>query len=160
MVDIYRLKLSILSGQCFDFPATFCTRVIDIKGSTSLYKLAKAILDAYNFDFDHAFGFYDNIKDPYKSNDIYTLFADMDDGIPAEEDEKSVKKTKISSVFEKGKKMAFLFDYGDDWIFHVNCTSIGEAENGKKYPLLVESKGEAPEQYPEYDEDYEDEYEE
>lgn len=28
----------------------------------TLYDLAESITDAFDFDFDHAFGFYDNIK--------------------------------------------------------------------------------------------------
>ncbi len=67
---------------------------------------------------DHAFGFYDNLKDHHKSKEIYTLFADMDDE-PDSFNGKSVQNTKISDVFTVGKKMLFLFDYGDDWIFHV-----------------------------------------
>ena len=151
MVDIFRFKVSLRTGQ-----STFCTRTIDIKGSSSLAKLAEAIIDAYDFDFDHAFGFYDNLNNPYKSNESYTLFADMDDTDPSE-DGKSVKKTKLSSAFEAGKTLAFLFDYGDDWLFNVNCSSIGKADPDIKYPLVIASKGKAPEQYPDYDDD-EDEY--
>lgn len=152
MVDIFRLKISLRSGQGQDFPATYCTRTIDIKGSASLEKLAKTILDAYDFALDHAFGFFDNLDYPYHSNEAYSLFADLD-YVDTPEGDKSVKKTKISSAFEQDKTLAFLFDYGDDWIFHVRCTSINKAEADKKYPVVIESKGKAPEQYPEYDEE-------
>jgi len=37
-------------------------RTIAIPESYSLYDLAEKIIESYDFDFDHAFGFYDNIK--------------------------------------------------------------------------------------------------
>ncbi len=45
-------------------------RVIEIKDSNSLYNFAKAITKAFGFDFDHAFGFYNNIKNTYNSTDF------------------------------------------------------------------------------------------
>src|SRR3989339_530841 len=81
-------------------------RVIEVLNNISLYKLAEAIIDAYNFDFDHCFGF-------FKSNDIfkrgvegYELFADLkDEGIEPVETG-SVKKTKINQAWkQKGDAM-------------------------------------------------------
>ena len=37
-------------------------RIVAIPGEFTLYELAESITDAFDFDFDHAFGFYDNIK--------------------------------------------------------------------------------------------------
>ncbi|MEK6747135.1 MAG: hypothetical protein AABY33_08925 [Pseudomonadota bacterium] len=151
MVEIFRLKVALRGCMCEDFSANYCTRALDISGNASLEKLAEAILDSYDFAMDHAFGFYNNLNNHYESDEAYSLFADfeMDDPI----DSKSVKKTRVSSVFEKDKTMMFLFDYGDDWIFHVRCLSVGSPEKGRKYPVIVESKGKAPEQYPDYEEE-------
>lgn len=55
---------------------------------------------------DHAFGFYNNVEDLYRSDEIYELFADMCDSEPNEKAQ-GVKKTKIHSVFEPKKKMYF-----------------------------------------------------
>ena len=49
--------------------------------------------------------------------------------------------------------MLFLFDYGDEWIFHVQCLSVEDSEKGKKYPIVIESHGDAPEQYPDIEEE-------
>ncbi|NEQ87896.1 MAG: plasmid pRiA4b ORF-3 family protein [Moorea sp. SIO2I5] len=74
-------------------------------------------------------------------------------------EEKSVRKTKINQVFKKDKEMLFLFDYGDEWLFHILCLDDEVArEPRKRYPKLIDQKGEAPEQYPDYDdEDYDEE---
>ena len=51
----------------------------------------------------------------------------------------------------------YLFDYGDEWRFKVRVHAIADfrdenADPDAEYPRLVESVGEAPEQYPAWDE--------
>lgn len=131
-------------------------RDIEIESSKSLYKLAEAIIASFGFDFDHAFGFYSGLtpRKMYDARPRYELFADMDEADPGI---LGVKKTKVAQAFpEVGHKMLFLFDYGDEWLFRVSvkgqCTKLPKT----RYPRLVASKGEAPEQYPDPD-DYDDE---
>jgi hypothetical protein len=121
-------------------------RVLAIPEKFTLYKLAKAIIASFDFDFDHPFGFYDNIKKWTHSDEGYELFADI-----GEESEYSgVKKTKINKVFNQvGKKMLFVFDYGDEWHFIIELKGIELPKKGIRYPFIVESVGEAPPQYEE-----------
>lgn len=54
------------------------SRTIAVPSSLSLYQLAEAIVGAYKFDFDHAFGFFSTVGDDYlKSEKSYELFTDM-----------------------------------------------------------------------------------
>jgi len=126
-------------------------RDIEIEASKSLYRLAAAIVSAFGFDFDHAFGFYGG--DPYgrkRAQPRYELFADMGDADP---DVRSVKKTKIDQAFPAvGHSLMFLFDYGDDWLFQVKLKGTGKKAAKTRYPRVVASHGEAPEQYPEPEE--------
>ncbi len=65
---------------------------------------------------------------------------------------KSVKKTSVARAFPKvGKKMLFLFDYGDEWLFRVEFTARGQKEPKRRYPKVLASVGKAPEQYPDPD---------
>mgnify|MGYP001590400643 FL=1 len=132
-------------------------REIEVPENFNLYKLAEAIVKAYDFDLDHAFGFFSDVSEyPYRSKEKYELFADMDDIEPT--GAKSVKKTKISEVWKnKGNKMLFLFDYGDCWYFVVELIEFDQKRARKKYPYLIRKVGKAPEQYPEVDEDFDDE---
>ena len=125
-------------------------RDIEIEGSRSLFDLASAITAAFDFDFDHAFGFYSDLKNPYgRSGERYELFADMEDG---DSDAGSVERTKVAQVFgTPGKKMLFLFDYGDDWRFQVELLDLGEKAPKTRYPKVVSSAGKAPPQYPSFD---------
>ncbi len=134
---IYTLKISLDK-------TTF--RIIEIRGYFSLYELAETILKSFKFDMDHAFGFYNNIKNIYKSDEIYELFFDIEECNVTEES-KSVENTEIHAVFEIKKKMAFLFDYGDEWIFIVECKNISDPIAKTKYPRIIEKLGKAPKQY-------------
>lgn len=126
-------------------------RDIEIEGSKSLYNLAQAIIAAFNFDFDHAFGFYSGLTRAkmWRTDPRYELFADMGETDPGV---LGVKKTKIADAFPAvGHKMIFLFDYGDEWLFRVSLKTLGAKHAKTKYPRVVASKGEAPHQYPDPD---------
>lgn len=126
--------------------------VIAISGSIKLYGFAEHIIDTVGFDLDHAFGFYDNQRDPFKSTEFYTLFADMED---VEDDgEPGVNKTCIEDVFKKGKRMLFLFDYGDDWMFQLTCTEALPTHSKRKVRAVLSETGKAPVQYPGRENEY------
>ncbi len=125
-------------------------RILAIPENFTLYDLAETIINSFNFCFDHAFGFYNNIKNWPKSTEKYELFADMEPG----SESKGVRKTRINEVFDKiKKKMLFLFDYGDEWYFVVELKGIEPPEKGAKYPIIVKSVGDPPPQYGEPEED-------
>ncbi len=127
-------------------------REIEVLENINLYKLAEAIVGAFGFDFDHAFGFFSEITNDWqlnKSEKMYELFADMEDQGIEPTGAESVEKTKISEVWQNiGDKMMMLFDYGDDWRFVVELIGFGEKQPKIKYPRVIKTLGPAPEQYP------------
>jgi hypothetical protein len=123
-------------------------RVLAVPEGFSLYSLAEAIVEAFDFDFDHAFGFFDNIKNWTNSVECYDLFSDMEEDFVEPTNCRSVKKTKVKEVFSEIKnRMLFLFDYGDEWHFIVEFKGIEPSKKDVEYPLIVKSVGEAPPQY-------------
>lgn len=149
----YTLKASInfLGGE----EDSIAYRSITVVSGISLHKLAETILESFEFNFDHAYGFYDNIKKWSNSKEGYELFADTGE----ESRFKGVKKTKIEDVFNsEKKKMLFLFDYGDQWHFIVELLSTGSPEKNDKYPKIIESVGDAPPQYESFDREYSDDF--
>ena len=128
-------------------------RDIEIEPSKSLYRLAEAIVTAFGFEFDHAFGFYSGLKPATLMRTLprYELFADMGDAAPGVG---GVKKTRISQAFvEIGHTMVFLFDYGDDWCFRVSLKAKGTKLAKTRYPRVVATRGDAPPQYPDPDDE-------
>jgi len=122
-------------------------RDIEIESAKTLADFAEAIVQAFDFDFDHAFGFYPETKGRAvaRGRPAYELFADMD----AATETRSVRKTKVAQVFsEIGDAMIFLFDYGDEWLFRVELTALGRKAAKTRYPRVLAKAGPSPVQYP------------
>ena len=126
------------------------TRQIAISGNKSLEHFAKVILSFFDFNCDHCFAFYGDIdKHPGpEQTEIYEAFVDIEGIEPTNDLAMSVKKTKIETAFkEVGKKMMFMFDYGDDWRFLIELKEMRDKQLGEYLPRLLKSVGEAPPQY-------------
>jgi len=136
-MDTYTFTLTAPGG----FAAT-----VALSGTASLYDLAALLIKAVGFDFDHAFEFCNNLKNPYRSKVRYTLFADMGEGNAGD---LSVKKTQVQDVFKPRTRLCFHFDYGDDWMFLVRCDAIEAASTQRKISKVLTRTGTPPEQYPE-----------
>lgn len=121
-----------------------CVRDLEMESSATLYDVHMAIQDAVDFDNDHLYEFFiaksDTSRDRLRFDDengrIYT--TTLEDLYP----------------LEKGKKLYYLFDYGDNWLFRIakSRKKPHPPEEGEKYPKLVEAIGDDPEQYPDWDE--------
>lgn len=123
-------------------------RKIQIAGTKSLYNFAKVITQAFGFQFDHCFGFYNNFQRYGHSSMAYELFVDVGEA-PLSSTSKGVKKVNINQVFRStDQKMLFLFDYGDEWRFVVELKEIKQAEKLNLKPVILDSIGKAPLQYP------------
>ena len=120
-------------------------RAFEIADTSSLYALAQAITRSFDFDFDHAFGFYSKLKgNIYDSPVRYELFVDMGE---ADGEARSVKRTRAIEAFPfVGNKMRSLFDYGDGWEFLVELVKRKPKEPKVKLPrlLLLGRKGAGP----------------
>jgi hypothetical protein len=128
-----------------DEPSVY--RDIEVDSGKSLAKLAEAIVHAFDFGFDHAFGFYPETKGRgmMRGRPAYELFADMGEATETQ----SVRKTRIDDAFrEVGQAMTFLFDYGDEWLFRVELTGLGRKAAKARYPRVLAKSGSSPVQYP------------
>ena len=62
--------------------------------------------------------------------------------------------TRIAEAYAKDKaKLLFMFDYGYEWLFKTERLSAGPKQPKVKYPRVVKSEGEAPEQYPDMEDE-------
>ena len=130
-------------------------REVAVSGNKSLLHLAQVILGAFDFDCDHCFGFYGNIdKHPGREQtEVYEAFVDADVE-PTNDCARSVERTKISTVLkEVGKRMLFMFDYGQDWRFVVELKEKRDTGPDEKLPGVLKGIGKAPLQYPPLEEE-------
>jgi hypothetical protein len=137
-------------------------RVIAIRPYMSLAELGIAVLEAFNFDYDHMFGFYDNVKRYYSSKICYEHpeFIASAEGFEDFGNRNVNKKvfnmndhSALDIFTRKGKKWLMLFDYGDEWNFWLSLEKKIAVDTAKEYPAIVESKYDAPEQYSAYEDD-------
>jgi hypothetical protein len=121
-------------------------RDIEIESVKSLYDLAAAIVQAFDFGLDHAFGFFSKLGEHVFDSPVrYELFADLDASSAA----RSVKRTTVAQAFPAiGTEMQFLFDYGDNWRFQVEVVGLGEKVPRARYPKVLKAVGKAPPQHP------------
>ncbi|OPX64276.1 MULTISPECIES: hypothetical protein [unclassified Methanoregula] len=123
--------------------------VLEVPGECSLYDFAIFILANFDFDDDHAFGFYNHLTRYTEATEAYELFYDnKDTRMECPPFVRSVKKTLVKTAFpEPGKKMLFLFDYGDNWQFRIELLEIEPAGSRKPYPKCRERHGKPCSQY-------------
>lgn len=139
----YQFKVSLFRNERI-------YRIIQINPRLSLYGLAEAIIDSFDFDFDHCFGFFNQYENGflYNSTEKYELFTDLPDVEPTGAG--SVEHTKIKDVWTHiRKKMYFLFDYGDKWIFEVDLVDLNmdSRRTPRRFYEVIKSVGKPPEQY-------------
>ena len=117
--------------------------ILEIDSSTTLNELHVAIQEAVEFDEDHMYEFF--IARTVRSRD--RTHFDMEDG--------NLHTTRVTDLLPlpKDRKLFYLFDYGDSWIFRVSTTRLQpfEPEKGMQYPRLIKQEGDRPEQYPDYE---------
>lgn len=122
-----------------------CYRHIQIAGESTLFDLHGAILDAFAFDDDHAHAFFmDNVK--WGHGDCYYAEG-VDEGY------RTTDAYQLNQVgLCKGKQFKYVFDFGDEWVFQ--CKVLRVVDGGTSAPVVVKSKGEAPDQYGSEEEDW------
>ncbi len=133
-------------------------RRIAISADYTLYDLSLTILESVDFDNDHLdqfsfenpFGITQIIPhpqwgpeaiSPFSTNAIHTFFK-MSGNLSTAEFLIGHLPIKVGAVME------YLFDFGDNWEFEVLLESVDEEDEREEYAEIIESKGKAPEQYP------------
>jgi Plasmid pRiA4b ORF-3-like protein len=161
------LKVYCIKVALFHNKRTY--RNIEIIENQSLADLHESIFFAYDRDDEHLYSFFLTGKAMKSIRRIHdfpeiTHPMNMEDLFGFSHGEKhNAEKTKIQDLdlIEKDK-FYYLFDFGDDWWHELTVLKIEETSTQQRYPRIVKTVGESPEQYPDpddddYDYDYEDE---
>lgn len=120
-------------------------RRIQLDAKHTLYDLHLMIQSAYGFEDDHLYSFYMDGKQYSKLR-----YNDPRGEEPPFADEVELGELEFLSI---NKKILYLFDYGDSWWFDIILEKIEENQVLKGNGKIIESIGESPEQYPNYEED-------
>jgi hypothetical protein len=134
-------------------------RTIAVRGDQTLAVLHDALRVAFDWDDDHLYAFWLSGKFWGRDDTEYVHpvalefdpFAGWDLPI-ATPSRKSADQRLDRLALIKGQRIAYVFDFGDEWRV---CLTLREivADDGGAYPRILESVGDAPPQYPDYGED-------
>ena len=121
------------------------SRSIEIDTNASVDELCRTIIKAFNFDLDHMYEL--SYKDRFGSIIRYTGAPDL--SVRDYHEGSFTFDAKIKDLdLKENQELNFLFDFGDCWDFDILLQSIDESRTDIK-TKIIETKGKAPEQYPE-----------
>jgi len=141
---IITIKIAIPYEYCHESDDCY-EAIVEVNENYKLKKLHLLIQEVLDFDDDHLFDFY--LAASAHSHTTKQVLYSYD----------KPTNIKIGDLLPlpKDRKLFYLFNYGDEWIFQISNSRKKSflAEKGVKYPQLIGEKGEKPVQYPDYDED-------
>ena len=117
-------------------------RLIAMPANQTLDDLVGVILRSVKFDSDHLYKF------SYRDR----MGARVSVHHPAMDEPPYTDEVKIGTLpLEPGQTMDLTYDFGDNWPFTVKLERIEPPDAKLKAPRILESHGEAPQQYPDWD---------
>lgn len=137
-------EVQIDNKGVYTFKVSLCKtiwRKIRMSHKSDFEDLHLAIQEAFNFDNDHLYEFYIG-GNRRTANIIYTghPYGGIEDDVSMDE-----------ANLYKGQKIKYIFDFGDMWEFDIIVIDIDKNVPIPIKPEIIESKGEAPEQYPSWE---------
>jgi len=143
-------RVQYLGQSSWRFPRKV-TRKLELKDTQTLDDLHEAIIyKSFKWDDPHLYSFFMDNK-PYSKNRDMEYSCDTEPDLFGEERKSSNIPLKTLNL-KQNQKFLFLFDYGDDHRFEITVEEFRDIKKGTRYPVVLEKKGKAPNQYPRYGE--------
>lgn len=116
-------------------------RTIAIREDQTLEQLHEALRLAFGWWEAHLYAFWSDGKFWSDAPGVrYPAPFELDEG------EQSARTPLSDLRLRRGAKLAYVFDFGDEWRLLLKVTDSWEAED-ECYPMLVEAEGAPPPQY-------------
>mgnify|MGYP001002783826 CR=1 FL=1 len=119
--DLYMIKVK-------NFYAKTSWIMVDILGNSTLDDLHNIISSNFNLEWGHLYSF-------FMSGKFWDNTSEYCD--PQADGRKKADKVKIGSLnLIEGSKFAYLYDYGDELKFELECKQVVQPQTGTKYPRV------------------------
>lgn len=147
-------QVYVLSADLVGVPGV--RRTVALRSDQTLVDVHYALQGAFDWDDDHLYSFWLNGTFWARDSSEYThpfhaaepsLFGSFAVGPAAKSAAVRLDRLKL----RRGQRIAYLFDFGDEWRVALVLREI-TSDDGLPYPRLLEATGDAPPQYPDYDE--------
>lgn len=116
---------------------------VEVDSMSTLEDLHYLIQYAVDFDNDHLYEFFVSKTERSRDRECF------------DDENEKIYTTTLENLYplEKGKKLYYMFDYGDSWLFIITKSRKNpqELKEGVKYPRIINEVGNKPEQYPEWE---------
>jgi hypothetical protein len=131
-------------------------REVAVRSDQTLVDLHQALQAAFAWDDDHLYSFW--LKGKFWARDgsehthPFALESDPFAGwdLPISKSGRKSAERRLDRLrLKMGQRIAYLFDFGDEWRVRLTLSDI-TADDGQPYPRLLKSVGDAPPQYLEY----------
>jgi hypothetical protein len=130
-------------------PEGTVVRTIAVRDDQTLEQLHEALRLAFGWAETHLYSFWLSGKFWDGEETEYTAPFEVDEMGKAK---KSARVPIGELGLRKGKAIAYLFDFGDEWRLLLKVVDRWPAGD-ESYPMLVEAEGTPPPQYPDLDDD-------
>ena len=137
-------------------------RRIALRSDHTLDDFHECIFDAFDRYDEHLYSFYlppegAKGRSAMRGAVEYTSPIMLEEGgSPGWYEAYDASQTTIGSLnLTPGRKLPYLFDFGDDWWHEITVEQIDGTPDNGEYPRVVERRGESPPQYPDLEEDWE-----
>jgi hypothetical protein len=133
----------VFEAELVDYPGLGARVALD--GGDTLDSLHELLREAFGWDDPHLYSFWLDGElwgDPASE---YTAPEELEPG------QRSAAVTLDGLGLEPGRRIAYVFDFGDSWNVLLTLTEIGAVD--APLPRILERRGEPPPQYPPFDED-------
>jgi hypothetical protein len=117
-------------------------RQIIIPDTSTLDDLSSAILDAFDFDYDHLYRFVYPTRFGIEAEVVHPY---MDEAPSADE----VRIGDLAA--QAGFHMLYNYDFGDNWLFDVSLEQVEPPRKDRAFYRIGDRQGESPEQYPRWE---------
>ena len=134
-------------------------RTIAVRSDQTLVDLHEMLRFAFEWDDDHLYSFWLGgqfwAQDGTECTHPFALendpFAGWD--LPISKPGRSSSAQRLDRLgLTKDQRIAYVFDFGDEWRVRLTLRRITPADDGS-YPRLLESVGESPPQYLDYEDE-------
>ncbi len=134
-------------------------RTIGVRSDQTFVHLHRALQSAFGWDDDHLYTFWLGTKfwpragtefcNPFSfENPSFENPSPLAVSSADEPPRKRSAETRLDRArLLRGKKLAYVFDFGDEWRVLLTLKTI-RADDGRRYPLVLAAVGDAPPQYP------------
>lgn len=132
-----------------DWPVAPVVKTIAVREDQTLEQLHEALRIAFGWADPHMYAFWMSGKWWDCESVRYQTPFELD---PEDENTRSGRVAIADLGLRKGKAIAYLFDFGDEWRLLLKVVDRWKASD-ETYPQLVEASGTPPPQYAPLDED-------